>query len=419
MTRGFLDIRYPKLVRDLRFFQRIVMTLEFELLIVEMRGELMIKSLEVEGLNANINASLAFNEDLNIITGANGSGKTTLLKLIWYLISGQIDRALYITFESVSITTDQFELLIASLDYDRDNFFIQWSFSNLEEYGSGEQNIHYMAAAVDCAQLNAYIAQTMESSLFFPSFRRIEGGFSHIHQNRRNARRREQIRSPRRVRAEERDPFQDVMTQFAEQQSNGDHKFVASFSTTDIEELVPRKQLDISEDISKMYADLSHNLKEKISSDPMSKHQKATSDLEQIRLAFDRADDDEKAFRKPLTALDDLVDGILKQRITVAEEVTLGQKNSAKFSDELSSGEQQMLSFLCYNAFSSNTTIFIDEPELSLHVGWQRILIPVLLEQGTGNQFFMATHSPFIYTNYSNREFLIGPERGGEVDANI
>ena len=43
-----------------------------------------------------------------------------------------------------------------------------------------------------------------------------------------------------------------------------------------------------------------------------------------------------------------------------------------------------MLSFLCYNAFSENTAIFIDEPELSLHVDWQRLLLPTLLEQGTG-----------------------------------
>lgn len=395
------------------------MTLESEPLILKMRGKLMIKSLEVEGLNANLNASLAFHKDLNIITGGNGSGKTTLLKLIWYLISGQIDRALYITFEFVSIATDQFELEIASQDSYREEFFIQWSFSDSTKYGSGEQNIHYRSADTDCAQLNAYIARTMESSLFFPSFRRIEGGFSHIHQNLRNARQREQIRSPRRVRVEGRDRFQDIMTQFAEDQSNDDHRFVASFSMTDIEELVPRKNLDISEDINKMYADLSHNLKGKISSDPMSEHQEATSELEQIRLAFARATDEEEALRNPLTTLNDLVDGIFKQGITVAEGVTLGEKNSAKFSDDLSAGEQQMLSFLCYNAFSSRTTIFIDEPELSLNLNWQRVLIPLLLEQGTENQFFMATHSPFIYTNYKSREFLIGPDRGGEIDADI
>ena len=67
-----------------------------------------------------------------------------------------------------------------------------------------------------------------------------------------------------------------------------------------------------------------------------------------------------------------------------------------------------MLSFLCYNAFSENTVIFIDEPELSLHVDWQRLLLPTLLEQETGNQFFIATHSPFIYAKYPDKEIPLG-----------
>ena len=71
----------------------------------------MIKSLSVKGLNHRVDADLEFNEDLNIITGKNGSGKTTLLKLIWYLVSGNLERIpLEIPFESVSIRTSLFSL---------------------------------------------------------------------------------------------------------------------------------------------------------------------------------------------------------------------------------------------------------------------------------------------------------------------
>ncbi|MCH8295763.1 ATP-binding protein, partial [Candidatus Poribacteria bacterium] len=83
-------------------------------------------------------------------------------------------------------------------------------------------------------------------------------------------------------------------------------------------------------------------------------------------------------------------------------------------SGQLSSGEQQMLSFLCHNAFQKNSIIFIDEPELSLHVDWQRLLFPTLLKQGTGNQFIVATHSPFIYSKYPDKELILDPDRGGE-----
>ena len=91
---------------------------------------------------------------------------------------------------------------------------------------------------------------------------------------------------------------------------------------------------------------------------------------------------------------------------------TLDATKEVITSDKLSSGEKQMLSFLCYNAFSENALIFIDEPELSLHVDWQRLLLPTLLEQGTGNQFFIATHSPFIYSKYPDKEILLGDDRG-------
>ncbi|MYA99463.1 ATP-binding protein, partial [Candidatus Poribacteria bacterium] len=73
-------------------------------------------------------------------------------------------------------------------------------------------------------------------------------------------------------------------------------------------------------------------------------------------------------------------------------------------SDKLSSCEKQILSFLSYNAFYNNTPIFIDEPELSLHIDWQRLLLPTLLDQSTGNQFFIATHSPFIFSGYRHKE---------------
>lgn len=57
-----------------------------------------------------------------------------------------------------------------------------------------------------------------------------------------------------------------------------------------------------------------------------------------------------------------------------------------------------------------------DEPELSLHIDWQRRLFPTLLEQATSNQFFVATHSPFIYSKYPDKEFLLGEGYGG-IDA--
>jgi predicted ATP-dependent endonuclease of OLD family len=57
--------------------------------------------------------------------------------------------------------------------------------------------------------------------------------------------------------------------------------------------------------------------------------------------------------------------------------------------------------------------IFIDEPELSLHPDWQRLLMPTLLEIAPTNQFFIATHSPFIYAKYPDKEIILDQDKGG------
>ena len=66
----------------------------------------------------------------------------------------------------------------------------------------------------------------------------------------------------------------------------------------------------------------------------------------------------------------------------------------------LSSGEQQEL-VLHYDLLfrvSSNTIVLIDEPELSLHVAWQKKFLPELLEivQVSNFDALVATHSPFV-----------------------
>jgi predicted ATP-binding protein involved in virulence len=68
--------------------------------------------------------------------------------------------------------------------------------------------------------------------------------------------------------------------------------------------------------------------------------------------------------------------------------------------EALSSGEQHEL-VLWYDLLfkvGSNALVLIDEPELSLHVSWQKKFLPELLESAKTVPFdaLIATHSPFI-----------------------
>ena len=68
--------------------------------------------------------------------------------------------------------------------------------------------------------------------------------------------------------------------------------------------------------------------------------------------------------------------------------------------DSLSSGEQHEL-VLHYDLLFKvlpNTVVLIDEPELSLHVAWQKKFLPDLMDivELSGFDAIMATHSPYI-----------------------
>jgi len=68
--------------------------------------------------------------------------------------------------------------------------------------------------------------------------------------------------------------------------------------------------------------------------------------------------------------------------------------------DELSSGEQHEIVLLYELLFkvTPNTLVLIDEPELSLHMTWQKAFLPELLSisREIGFSSILATHSPFI-----------------------
>ncbi len=74
--------------------------------------------------------------------------------------------------------------------------------------------------------------------------------------------------------------------------------------------------------------------------------------------------------------------------------------------EALSSGEQHELVLLYDLLFriKPNTLVLIDEPELSLHVTWQKSFLPDLLKivETTGYDVMLATHSPFIVGDRSD-----------------
>ena len=378
-----------------------------------------IENVKVNGLNGKDTfLEITFNEDINIITGRNGSGKTTILKLMWFCISGNIERAVEeIAFEKIEVKTTAYTLVVERQESkNKDYIYVLLTLPNGEQIFEKKEPAH-RSEAVERA--NQETIELLDTSIFFPTFRRIEGGFS-MGVSRRNR--------PRRVvRGREeflihdsllRSEIQDALESHAEMLSVGNHKFVSSISTFDIQQLVSRQHSSATNKVENFSKSLTENIFEEIRSYKASDN--SSDALRDAVSTLDKIDQDVKSFEnvrneafKSLTVLSSIIVKIFEHKgIRLNPRVTLGDMENSINSEALSAGEKQMLSFLCYNALYRDCPFFIDEPELSLHVDWQRILLDVMLEQKTNNQLFIATHSPFIYTQFEDKEIMISADRG-------
>ena len=74
---------------------------------------------------------------------------------------------------------------------------------------------------------------------------------------------------------------------------------------------------------------------------------------------------------------------------------------------KLSSGEKQLIILLVEALLQKNKKhIFLaDEPELSLHIAWQRKIIPAIKKINPNAQIIVATHSPEVASKYKGSIF--------------
>lgn len=390
-----------------------------------------IKRIQIIGLNKSTTPiDISFNDDINILTGRNGSGKTTILKLMWYCVSANIERAVReIIFENVIVETSCYSLNIKKEEHKKNRTVNVLLTSSDGEILLNKKEAVYKDVAVELA--NRLTIDLLNTSVFFPTFRRIEGGFSMTESKQGRINRLSRINMDDAGFMFEEGMYgfgpqiEEALSKHSNRLSVGNHKFVSSISTVDIKKIVTKKHNEATTIVDNYSKNLSESIfleiknykSSKSSGEEVEALRDAVSTLDKINqdvVEFEKIRED--AF-KPLTILSDIILSIFEHKgIRLNLNVTLGDLDESINSDALSAGEKQMLSFLCYNALYSNCPFFIDEPELSLHVDWQRILLDVMIKQKTNNQFFVATHSPFIYTQYEDKEIMISSDRGCNVE---
>jgi predicted ATP-binding protein involved in virulence len=105
------------------------------------------------------------------------------------------------------------------------------------------------------------------------------------------------------------------------------------------------------------------------------------------------------------TRFQDIVDELFsdtgKKIIRTANELQFTQIGEVLLPYRLSSGEKQILIILLTVLVEDNLpyVLFMDEPEVSLHMEWQKRLIDLCLELNPNVQIILTTHSPAVVMN--------------------
>jgi predicted ATPase len=72
-----------------------------------------------------------------------------------------------------------------------------------------------------------------------------------------------------------------------------------------------------------------------------------------------------------------------------------------------SKGEKALLAlFLMVYLYRDTSLFLLDEPEVSLHVEWQKMIFPALQTLAPNSQFIVATHSPFLVMNTGHEQIV-------------
>lgn len=109
-----------------------------------------------------------------------------------------------------------------------------------------------------------------------------------------------------------------------------------------------------------------------------------------------------QTYSAPKKLFQDIIDELFaetgKKIVRSENEIRFSQVGETLFPYQLSSGEKQILAILLTVLVQDGLpyVLFMDEPEVSMHVDWQKKLIALILSLNPNVQIILSTHSPAV-----------------------
>ena len=142
--------------------------------------------------------------------------------------------------------------------------------------------------------------------------------------------------------------------------------------------------------LQRKYLDYQVNVGNRIIAELQAGHTEAAQQLSQKKKRFQ-------------DIVDELFAETGKRIVRTENEIRFTQIGEMLLPYQLSSGEKQMLIILLTVLVEDDLpyVLFMDEPEVSLHIEWQKRLIDLITELNPNCQIILTTHSPAVIMNGS------------------
>ena len=408
-----------------------------------MRNLTVIKTISIKKLFGVYDVELQLDNIINIYVGENGIGKTTILNCIYYFLSGNFIKLSELPFESIIVKFNNDNLsetilhkskldeIISKLRNpllrrtlihnnfngdDAENLeLIKWLGPRLNYEPMYQNELIKRALKIN---VNEYVN---EEILYLPTYRRIEVDLMNCLSQKGN----------------ERKEYKDINKE----------DLLLNFGMDDVAAAINDILKEIN-DISLIeFHKMTRTLLEEYSNLDTSMDVDKEIEKDKLRIVLDRIgneihlnirekilklvkngriNDAEYAYLKGL--LQKLLDSYEEQRTyddkinafvracnkylinkkfvydpnNLKLDIYLNNSNDILALSSLSSGEKQIVSLfakLHLDKTQHKRIIIIDEPELSLSINWQKMLLPDIYNSNSCSLLITVTHSPFVFQN--------------------
>ena len=387
-----------------------------------------LKSFSIKKLFGYKNVNLEFDKAATLLIAENGAGKTTILNIIYYSLNCRFEKLIQIDFQEIEIKfRSGASVIIKKNMLKKANF--QPAISNslktriihvithgLEDYDPGD-SLEEEIIQKQKATIRKNIGQTI---LYFPTYRRIEEELSNL-------------------------GYQDGVADFV---SNIPEGLLIKFGMSDVE----KKIEELTDNIKSSALDLFQKatgamLSQLVEDEPITSEMRKNIDFETLNIVLGRIGENNIPKKAEIEKLiqsghlyedsgkyDKLVyllakilelyeqqiavEASIKKFVEICNQYLIDKKviydektviiyiidrrkkKEIKIGD-LSSGEKQIISLFSkiFLETDEDFILLFDEPELSLSIEWQRLLLPHILSSERCKMMLAVTHSPFIFDN--------------------